>query len=423
MILWQRRRAARHFGQRVRGFQRRDNAFGAAAVVEGVQRLLIGYRDVFDAALLVQPGVFGANAGVVQTGGDRVGVGDLTVTVLQQVGAVAVQHAGRAALQAGGVLAGVDAVTGRFHADHLHLGVIEERVEQAHGVGATADTGDQAVGQTAFAFQHLLVRLAADDRLKVAYQRRVGVRTGHGADHVEGVVDVGHPVAQRLVHCVLEGAGAGGHGDDLGAQQPHAGDVVALTVNVGRAHVDHALQAEARTHGGGCHAVHAGAGLGDDPRLAHAAGQQGLADAVVDLVRAGVIQLLALEEDLRATVLLGQPFGEIQRAGAADELGVEAVQLGDKRGLGAGFVVGLLQLQHQRHQRLGHKAATKLAELTERVGFTAIIMIGHGIPPEECRQVRADSVRKKSIRWPQPVRKSDKSHGQRSSLTECPACL
>jgi hypothetical protein len=46
--------------------------------------------------------------------------------------------------------------------------------------------------------------------------------------------------------------------------------------------------------------VLAGAGLGDDPRLAHAHRQQDLADAVVDLVRAGVVELVALEPDLRA---------------------------------------------------------------------------------------------------------------------------
>jgi hypothetical protein len=46
--------------------------------------------------------------------------------------------------------------------------------------------------------------------------------------------------------------------------------------------------------------VLARAGFGDDPRLAHALREQDLADAVVDLVRAGVVQLVALEVDLRA---------------------------------------------------------------------------------------------------------------------------
>ena len=47
-------------------------------------------------------------------------------------------------------------------------------------------------------------------------------------------------------------------------------------------------------------AVHAGAGLGDDARLAHAPRQHDLAEHIVHLVRAGVVELLALEIDFRA---------------------------------------------------------------------------------------------------------------------------
>ena len=48
---------------------------------------------------------------------------------------------------------------------------------------------------------------------------------------------------------------------------------------------------------GGRDAVLAGAGLRDDARLAHALGEQHLAERVVDLVRAGVAQVFALEPD------------------------------------------------------------------------------------------------------------------------------
>ena len=130
-------------------------------------------------------------------------------------------------------------------------------------------------------------------------------------------MDVGHPVAQGFVHRVLQGAGAGGDRNHFGAQELHAEDVGLLAVDVGGAHVDHALHAEARGHGGSGHAVHAGAGLGDDALLAHALGQQDLADAVVDLVRAGVVELFALEVDLRAAAVFGQALGEVQRRGAA----------------------------------------------------------------------------------------------------------
>ena len=59
------------------------------------------------------------------------------------------------------------------------------------------------------------------------------------------------------------------------------------------------------------------AGLGDDALLAHAPGEQRLPQAVVDLVRAGVQQVFALEVDARAAESLAQPLGEIQRRGTA----------------------------------------------------------------------------------------------------------
>ena len=93
-------------------------------------------------------------------------------------------------------------------------------------------------------------------------------------------------------------------GVDLGAEQLHAEDVQRLALDVDGAHVDLARQAEQRAGGRGGDAVLAGAGLGDDARLAHAARQQHLADAVVDLVRAGVAEVLALEVDAHVALPL-----------------------------------------------------------------------------------------------------------------------
>ena len=53
--------------------------------------------------------------------------------------------------------------------------------------------------------------------------------------------------------------------------------------------------------GGNIFRYNAVAGFGDHTRLAHALGQHGLADGVVDLVRAGVVQVFALQVNLRAT--------------------------------------------------------------------------------------------------------------------------
>ena len=235
------------------------------------------------------------------------------------------QHARATAGQRGAMLFALEPLAAGFDADDLHVLVVEERVEQADGVRAAADSGDQRVGQTAFGLHHLLAGFVADHRLEIAHHGRIGMRAGDRADHVVGVFDIGHPVAQRLVHGVLQRARAGCDRRHLGAQQLHAEHVRRLPLDVGRAHIDDAGKAEPRRDGGRGHAMLAGAGFGDDPRLAHAPGQQDLAEAIVDLVRAGVVQLVALEIDLRAAEMLGQPLGEIERARPAGIMLVEIV--------------------------------------------------------------------------------------------------
>ena len=73
-----------------------------------------------------------------------------------------------------------------------------------------------------------------------------------------------------------------------------------LAADVLLAHVDVALEPEPRAHRGGRDAVLARARLGDDAALAQPDGEQRLADGVVDLVGAGVVQVLALQPDVRA---------------------------------------------------------------------------------------------------------------------------
>ena len=115
-----RRRDLGGVGQRMAGFQRGDDAFETAQVMEGLQRLVIGDGDVFCTAAVLQPAMLGADTGIIQAGGDGVGFDDLAVVVLHQVDAIAVQHADLAvAGQRCGVLAAVEAETGRFHADQF----------------------------------------------------------------------------------------------------------------------------------------------------------------------------------------------------------------------------------------------------------------------------------------------------------------
>ena len=71
-----------------------------------------------------------------------------------------------------------------------------------------------------------------------------------------------------------------------------------------------------------------GARLGDDALLAHLLGEQRLAHGVVDLVRAGVVQVLALEVDVRGAVMLGEALGEVQGVRAPDVVLQDGRELG-----------------------------------------------------------------------------------------------
>ncbi len=263
-------------------------------------------------------------------------------------------------------------LAGGLHTHEAHGGVLHEGMEEAHGVGAAAHAGHQHVRQAAEGLLALRLGFLADAGVEVAHQHRVGVRTGHGPEDVVGALHVRDPVADRLTGGVLEGGGAGGHRLHGGAEQAHAEHVEGLAAHVLGAHVDHALQPEAGAHGGGGHAVLAGAGLGDDPLLAHAQSEQRLAEGVVDLVGTGVVEVLALQPDARAPfgtgVVGGEPLGLIERGGPAHVGAQEMVQTACEGGIGPGLGGGGLQFRQGRHQGLRHVLAAVAAEAARRGG-------------------------------------------------------
>jgi hypothetical protein len=106
--------------------------------------------------------MFGADPGIVEPSRYRVRVLDLTVVVHQEISAVAVKHTGASARDRCGMQLRKP-MPGRFHAENLDRGVIQERVKQAHCIGAAADASDQRIRQTPFSILNLLTGLVADD--------------------------------------------------------------------------------------------------------------------------------------------------------------------------------------------------------------------------------------------------------------------
>ena len=109
-----------------------------------------------------------------------------------------------------------------------------------------------------------------------------------------------------------------------------------------------------------------GAGLRDDALLAHPLRQQALAQGVVDLVRSGVGQVLALQVDARAAAMPGQVLGVVQRGGPAGVVSHQVVKLLREPGVVLGGAVGRFQLGEGGHHRFGNEFA---AEITEAAPF------------------------------------------------------
>ena len=139
------------------------------------------------------------------------------------------------------------------------------------------------------------------------------MRTSGRADTIECVIYVGDPVAQRLIHGVFQRACTGRNRHNLGAKQFHAEHVRLLPLDISLAHEHDTFQTETSANGGRGNAMLTGTRFGNDARLAHAFGQQDLTEAIVDLVRAGVIQLIALEIDFCAAEMLCQALSKIKR--------------------------------------------------------------------------------------------------------------
>src|SRR4051812_23253196 len=104
-----------------------------------------------------------------------------------------------------------------------------------------------------------------------------------------------------------------------------------------------------------------GSGLGDHTWLAHPFGEQRLAERVVQLVRARVHQVLALQVD-RPAALLREALGQVKRRRPAGVVAQQALEVVLEAGVVARGEPGPLELVQRRDQGLRHVAPAVVAE-------------------------------------------------------------
>ena len=190
---------------------------------------------------------------------------------------------------------------------------VDEARERARRVAAPADAGDDVIGDGGGQLGRALPPgLVADDALELAHHHRVGVRADDRTHAVVRLVGVGDPVAHRLAGGVLQRPAAGGHRDDLGAQQPHPEHVVRLAFHVPFAHEDlHRQPSRAPAVAVATPCMPAPVSAISRVRPMRRA-SNACPEHIVDLVGAGVRQVFPLEQNGHAE-FGRQPHGRRQR--------------------------------------------------------------------------------------------------------------
>src|SRR5437016_14056780 len=136
------------------GLQRGNDAFGAGEKSGGIESSLIGDGGIFGAALIGEPGMLGADGGVVEAGGDGMRCGDLAVFILQDVSVSPLENAGARSCkslmrgEARGVFAELTAAAAGFNADHFHVRVGQKLIKKADGIRTAADACKKIRRQT-----------------------------------------------------------------------------------------------------------------------------------------------------------------------------------------------------------------------------------------------------------------------------------
>ena len=176
------------------------------------------------------------------------------------------------------------------------------------------------------------------------------------------IVDPARPLAHRFRDRVFQSRGAGGDRDHFRAEKTHPVNIESLAFRIFLSHEHDAFHSEKRSRRCGRYAVLSGAGLGDEPCLSHLLCKQCLSEHVVDLMCAGVIQILPLQIDLCASEVLRHPCCVIQSGRTSGVIIKQFFQFFIECRIVLILIIGLFQLDDRIHQRFGNVLSSVLSE-------------------------------------------------------------
>jgi hypothetical protein len=226
------------------------------------------------------------------------------------------------------MLAGLGRSSQGLDAVQRHTRIVEKSGVNAHCVRSSGHARHDMIGQSPVIHRHeLLPGLLPDNRLKVANDQRKRMRADCGAYRIEGMSILPHIGVVRGIACFLEGRLTLPDGNHRCPENLHAADVGTGFLKIDFSDVHLAFKAEMGGGRGKRDPVLACTRFRDQPSLAHVPCEQSETDAVIELVGAGVVQVLALDEKRRAADLSGKIGKAMYRCGPTLEMRTGIMQL------------------------------------------------------------------------------------------------
>ena len=186
-----------------------------------------------------------------------------------------------------------------------------------------------------------------------------------------GILNPVRPFPHGFGDGILQGCGSGCDRNDFCAQKAHPVDVESLTDGIFFAHEYDAFHTHEGCGRRGGYTVLTGAGFRDQAGFTNFFSKKCLAKDIVDLMSAGMVQILPFQVDLSAAQVLCHLPGIIEPGRAS---GVVVQKIGKfplKIRIFFIMIICLFQFNYRVHQRFG--------DILPAVNAEASVRIGHGI--------------------------------------------
>ena len=280
-------------------FNGRYDTLHTSQFITGIDSLIILDGKYMTSASCCQVCMHRSNTRIIQTGTDGKGFLNLSILCLHHKRTGTVNDSLCTTMHGCSRVIGINTMTSSLSQINLNPLIIDIMIDGACSIATATNTSDEVIRIIAanLLFQ-LPFQLLTDYALHLSHNIRIRMRSHRRTYDIECILRMTAPVADSLRACITQSHIARTDRIHLGTQHLHTLHIGMLALHIGSTHKDFTLHIHQGTDGGSCNTMLTSTGFCDDTGFTHLLCHQDLTDGIVNLVRTGMIQILALQIEL-----------------------------------------------------------------------------------------------------------------------------